>query len=164
MNKITKCSICTMVMQALFYSEKCMMNPVDAVIPFRVPTRPLRPPFWATSGSAHPIDVVHPPLFDDELPRKDISFCLELQDVVADRPLVHFQPTHIKPNRLTNSDLTRLAICRLVALSLFSPLAKSTYVRSHKIVPPRNTLVSAVTRNAGPSCTRSQDNRKHAIR
>lgn len=30
MNKITKCSICTMVMQALFYSEKCMMNPVDA--------------------------------------------------------------------------------------------------------------------------------------
>lgn len=37
----------------------------------------------------HSSDIVHPPLFDDDLPNEHISFSLKLRDGIRDRPLVH---------------------------------------------------------------------------
>lgn len=79
-----------------------------------------------TLGPSYPIDIVHPPLFNDDLPREDIPFCLELQDSVAYCLLVHVPPfvwaACVTPNptppelksRLVTSPSARLFIRRSI--------------------------------------------------
>lgn len=69
---------------------------------------------------AHPVNIVHPPLFDDNLSSEDIPFCLELQDTVADRPLVHFLcDVRLAKTRCSSLCSRRPAMCEhVVNLSL----------------------------------------------